>query len=61
MLWVFLVVRAFRQANAVVLVVVCDAVLFPRHGGARVFFVDATALLVGVVFLAVAGRIRSVV
>ena len=38
-----------------------DAVLLPRHGGARVFFVDAATLLVVVVFLAVAGRIRSTV
>ena len=36
-----------------------DAVLLPRHRRTWVFFVDATPLLVVVVFLAVAGRIRS--
>ncbi len=36
-----------------------DAVLLPRHRAAWVFFVDAATLLVVVVFLAVAGRIRS--
>ena len=36
-----------------------DAVLLPRHGRTWVFFVDATPLLVEVVFLAVAGRIRT--
>ena len=58
---VFLVVRTLRQANAVVLGVVPNAVLLPRHRATRVFFVDATALVVVVVFLAVAGRIRSTV
>ena len=38
-----------------------DAVLLPRHRAAWVFFVDATPLLVEVVFLAVAGRIVPVI
>ena len=41
---VFLVIRPFRETNAVVLGIVSDAVLFPRHRTARVFFVDAAAL-----------------
>jgi len=58
---VFLVIRAFRKADTVVCGVVFDAVLLPRHRTARVFFVDATALFVVVVLLAVAGRIRSII
>ena len=58
---VFFVIRALREANPVVLGVVFDAVLFPRYRRTGVFFVDAVALVVVVVFLAVAGRIRTVV
>ena len=57
----FLVTRALGESNAVVLGVVTDAVLLPRHRATRVFFVDAATLVVVVVFLAVAGRIRSTV
>ena len=48
---VVFVVCAFREPDSVVLRVVFDAVLLPRHRAARVFFVDATALVVVVVFL----------
>ncbi len=54
-------IRPFREANSIVLRVVFDAVLLPRHRTAWVFFVDAPTLLVVVVFLAVAGRVRSIV
>lgn len=37
-------VCAFREADAIVLRVVTDAVLFPRHGRKRMFFVDAVAV-----------------
>jgi hypothetical protein len=40
------VIAIFSEANAVVLDVVTDAVLLPRHHRAGVFFVDKTALLV---------------
>jgi len=59
--WVLLVICALRETNAVVLDVVTDSVLLLRHRATWVFFVDATALVVVVVFLAVAGRIRTVV
>ena len=36
-----------------------DAVLFPRHRASRVFFVDAITVVVVVVFLTVAGWIRT--
>ncbi|ERG97002.1 MAG: hypothetical protein J07HQW2_03488 [Haloquadratum walsbyi J07HQW2] len=65
---VLVVVWALREAKAKAVVlrvvscrVVCDAVLFPRHGAPWVFFVDATALVVVVVLFAVAGRVRSVI
>jgi len=61
MLGVFLVIRTFREPYSIVLGVVFDAVLLPRHRTAWVFFVDATALFVVVVFLAVAGWIRSII
>ena len=50
---------SLRESNPVVLGVVFDAVLLPRHRAAWVFFVDAATLLVVVIFLAVAGRIRT--
>ncbi len=53
------VVRAFREPDVVVLGVVTDTFLFPRYGGTRVFLVDAVSSVVVVVFLAVAGRIRT--
>jgi len=58
---VFFVICAFREADTVVFGVVFDAVLLPRHRRTRVFFVDAAALVVVVVFLAVAGWIRSII
>ena len=58
---VFLVVCAFREADTIVFGVVLDAVLLPRHRATRVFFVDAAALLVVVVFFAIAGRIIPVI
>ena len=58
---VFLMICTLREPNTVVLGVVSDAVLLPRHRTSRVFFVDATALVVVVVFLAVAGWIRSII
>ncbi len=54
-------IRTLRESNTVVLGVVFDAVLLPRHRTARVFFVDAVALRVVMVFLAVAGRICTVI
>ena len=54
-------IRAFRKSDTVVLRVVADAVLFPRHRRTGVFFVDAVAVVVVVVFLAVAGRIRAII
>jgi hypothetical protein len=57
----FLVIRAFSKANTVVLDVVFDTVLLPRHRGTRVFLVDAVSVVVVVVFLAVTGRIRTVI
>ena len=56
---VVFVVRAFREPDVVVLGVVTDTFLFPRQGTAWVFFVDAVSIIVVVVFLAVAGRIRT--
>ena len=57
----FLVIRALGQADTVVLGVVTDAILLPRHRTARMFLVNTIAVVVVVVFLAVAGRIRSTV
>ena len=59
--WVFFVIRTLGEADTVVFGVVTNTVLFPRHRAAWVFFVDAAALVVVVVFFAVAGRIVSVV
>ncbi|ELY57777.1 hypothetical protein C493_07259, partial [Natronolimnohabitans innermongolicus JCM 12255] len=58
---VFLVIGTFGEAHAVVLGVVADTVLLPRYGRTRVFFVDAAALVVVVVFFAVAGRIVPII
>ena len=58
---VFLVIRALRESHSIVLGVVADAVLLPRHRATRMFFVDTTTLVVVVVAFAVARRIHPVV
>ena len=54
-------IRAFRQANFVVFLVVLESVLFPCHRATGVFFVNAVAVLIGVVAFTVARRVRTVI
>ncbi len=58
---VFLVVRALAETDLVMLWVVAESFLLPRHGAAGVFFVDAAPLVVVVAGFAVAGRVVPVV
>ena len=58
---VFLVIPALGETHTVVLGVVFDAVLLPRYRASGVFFVDATALVIVVIFLAVTGRIVPII
>jgi hypothetical protein len=53
---VFFLAVAFREADVAVFVIELEALLFPRNGGAWVFFGA-----VGVSAFAVAGRIRCLV